>query len=94
MFMSVKVTIVKRRGHQEKFDERKVYASVYAACLATHRDERKSEKHAREISAGVKDWLKNKETITSDEIFEKVIELFEKYDKLAAFLYKTHRDIS
>ncbi len=42
--------IVKRKGHTEEFDEKKVYGSVYAACASAHYDEPNCEKHADEIT--------------------------------------------
>ena len=35
--------IIKRKGHKERFDERKVFASVYAACMSGHMDRKKCE---------------------------------------------------
>ena len=38
--------IVKRHGHTEDLDDRKMYASVYSAALIAHYDEHAAEKLA------------------------------------------------
>ncbi len=86
--------IVKRRGHKEQFDERKVYASVYAACLASHTSQEEAEATANLVSREVKRWLDKRQDITSDQIFKKAGEELKHLNKDAAFMYKTHRDIS
>lgn len=86
--------IVKRKGYTEEFDERKVYASVYSACLSTHADHIEAEKIANLVSREIKHWILKKEIVTSGEIFKKVIDELETLNKEAAFMYKTHRDIS
>lgn len=86
--------IVKRKGHTEEFDERKVYASVYSACLAAHNDHNDAENLANIVSREIKYWILKKEIVISSEIFKKVIEELETLNKETAFMYKTHRDIS
>lgn len=86
--------IVKRRGHKQKFDERKLYASIFAACRSTHCKEEESESTANLVTIEVKRWVDEKEEVTSDAIFEKAAEELGHLNKDAAFMYKTHRDIS
>ena len=85
--------IVKRRGHIERFDERKVYASCYAACLSAHIPHPKAEKICEKVAVGVKKWAEKKHAVTSHEIFLKTASLIKKHHKEAAFMYATHRDI-
>ena len=89
-----KYCIVKRRGHQEEFDERKVYASCYAACLNTQIEHTKAEKICGKVSKEVKTWARKKKIVDSSDIFRKTIDALKKHDKDAAFMYETHRDIS
>ena len=89
-----KYCIVKRRGHEEEFDERKVYASCYSACLSTHIKHMEAEKICEKVSKEIKTWAKKKMEVDSSEIFKKVTLCIEKHNKDAAFMYKTHRDIS
>ncbi|MBI2012064.1 hypothetical protein HYS91_04815 [Candidatus Daviesbacteria bacterium] len=88
------IHIVKRRRHKEDFDERKIYASVYSACLSSHLSKEEAEKIAGEISEKVKNWVSTEKEVTSNQIFIKVGEELEKINKPAGFMYSTHRDIS
>ena len=86
--------IVKRRGHRQEFDERKIYASVYAACINTSLEKEEAEKIANKISDSIKSWVKDKKEVNSSDIFEETASLLEEINPDAAFMYKTHRDIS
>lgn len=86
--------IVKRRGRTEPFDSRKVYASVYSACRNAHLSEVQSEKIAEAMSARLDQWMTDKQQVSSQEIFAKTFEVLQELHQDAAFLYKTHRDIS
>jgi transcriptional regulator NrdR family protein len=86
--------IVKRRGHDEDFDEKKVYASCYAACLSTGMNKIKAEKICYKVSKEIKQVIKEKVCVNSNVLFSEIGEAIEKYNKDAAFMYKTHRDIS
>ena len=88
------VHIVKRKGHEEHFDERKVYASCFAACLNVHMEKHKAEECADKATREFKKWLKNKNEVNSSEIFKEIIKILKKYNKDAAFMYETHRDVS
>lgn len=86
--------IVKRKGHKEKFDERKVYASVYAACLNAHDSHEQAESTANLVAREIGKWTEDKDEVSSNQIFVKVGEELEHLNKDAAFMYSTHRDIS
>lgn len=86
--------IVKRKGHKEQFDERKVYASTYAACLSAHCDKEEAEATANLVTREIKKWIDKKEMVTSQDIFEQVSKELGHLNKQAAFMYTTHRDIS
>ncbi|MCI0566058.1 hypothetical protein L0Y46_02560 [bacterium] len=87
--------IVKRRGGEEHYDERKVYGSCYAACLNSKTCKRRE---AEEVCAGIADdvtaWVDEKEHVASDEIFGRVANALETRDKNAGLMYRTHRDLS
>lgn len=89
-----KICIVKRKGHSEEFDEKKIYASVYAACMAGGLEESGCEKMADKVSKQIKKWVDRKKSIDSKEIFGFVVRLLRKENKEVAFLYETHRDLS
>ena len=86
--------IVKRKGHKQQFDERKVYASVFAACRSAHCNAEEAEATANLVSREIKNWIKDKKEVTSNEIFQKVGEELGHLNKDASFMYTTHRDIS
>ena len=88
------VQIVKRRGHKERFDPRKIYASCYAACLSSHLQVGYTEKVCEKVTREVKAKLKGKKEISSTKIFQLVEKALKKCDKDAAFMYRTHRDVS
>ena len=78
----------------EEFDERKVYASCYAACLSSHTGHVKAEKICERVSKEIKAWARKKREVGSSEIFKKVVAAMKKHNEDAAFMYETHRDIS
>lgn len=88
------VHIVKRKGHKEIFDERKVYASVYAACLASHVQHQEAELIASKVSNEIKEWIKSKEETTSSDLSKKITDELKSLNKEAAYMYSTHRDVS
>lgn len=86
--------IVKRKGHKEPYDERKVYGSCYFACRNAHLSEQESERIANKVAAAITKWVMKRRMVTSDEIFKNLVFALKKYNEDAAFLYETHRDIS
>jgi transcriptional regulator NrdR family protein len=86
--------LVKRRGVEQKFDVKKVYASCYNACLNVPIGKQEAEKISEKVCKDVKVWIKEKKMISSDQIFKAIIRSMKKYDKEAAFMYETHRDIN
>ncbi len=86
--------IIKRQGHKEKFDERKVYASCYAACLSTHMERTEAEMVCERVCKDMKQWITKKKEVTSDDLFKQITRAIRNYSHKAAFMYETHRDIS
>ena len=89
-----KVCIVKRKGHIEEFDDRKIYGSAYFACRNAHLGEKQSEAIAEKVAAAVKKWAAKHKAVTSNQIFHQVTHELRAHNKDAAFLFETHRDIS
>ena len=85
--------IVKRKEHREKFDERKIYASCYAACLSSHIPHKHAETLCEKVVRDVKRRIAKKRVITSDQIFLETTRAIKQYDKNVALMYATHRDI-
>lgn len=86
--------IVKRKGHTEKFDEKKLYGSVYAACSISGMKEKQCESVASEVNKKIKKGLAKKGKVNSHEIMKMATAELKKKSKEAAFMYETHRDIS
>jgi transcriptional regulator NrdR family protein len=94
MKKGAKYCIVKRHGHQERFDGKKVYASCYAACLSAHVPKQKAEEISAKVEREVKKLLSAKVCVSSTVIFNTIARTLAKHEKNAGFMYKTHRDIS
>ena len=82
--------VVKRKGHKEMFDEKKVYGSVYAACASAHYDEMYCEKTADEVTKKIKKFTKSKKEIQSTELRKKIENELKKKDEELAFFYEQH----
>ena len=90
--MKNKNCVVKRKGHQEAYDSRKVYASCYAAALNCHYSESKSEKIAAGVAKKITKWIAGKGCVDSSKIKEQVIKVLK--DKDVALMYRSHLDLS
>jgi len=80
--------IVKRAGHTEKYDQRKLYASIYSACLVVNTSAQEAELVAAKVTEEVEKCLENKHELTSGDIFRRTYQHFKEYDSDAAYLYK------
>lgn len=85
--------IVKRHGHAETFDERKIYASVYEACHAAQLSTSRAETIAASVSLNVKKWAEKKTQVNSNEIHREVVKALRKHHADVAFLYEHHKNI-
>lgn len=86
--------VVKRKGHKEKFDDRKLYGSIYAACSIANMSEKGCESVAEFVAKKVKKEVKGKKSVNSKNIASLAARHLKKKNKDAAFIYETHRDIS
>jgi len=80
--------IVKRAGHTEKFDQRKLYASVYAACLAVRVSVREAELIADQVTSDVINDMSSKYEVTSKDIFTRCYKFLAMYNEDASYIYK------
>lgn len=85
--------IVKRAGHSEMYDSRKLYASMYASALAVREPVGSAELIAREVVKQVEAWLENKHEVTSDDIRAQAAMHLHVINPDAAYQYKHHRVI-
>ncbi len=86
--------IVKRRGHREKFNSRKIYRSAYRACASSHMSRKEATEIAKKIETASRKWIKNRNAVTAHQIHKFVAKELRKHSKDASFMYDTHRDIS
>lgn len=85
--------IVKRKGHSEPYDERKVYASVYASCLSVRVPQGEAELVAEKVSAEVAKWIADKPEVTSGDIYRTASIYLNALNTDAGWIYKHHRII-
>lgn len=87
--------IVKRSTNKcEGYDERKVYASIYAACYVVHMHQQRCEEIAHAVAKKITTLVHKKKEIASKYLSQEIIKELRKHNKDAAFMYETHRDIS
>lgn len=83
--------IVKRRGHNEPYDEKKLYASIFAASLVVREPVGSAELIAQKVVDDVNAWLEPKHTVTSNDIRREAVKYLEGYNPDAAYMYLHHR---
>ena len=93
---NIKKCVVKRKGHLEKYDEKKVHASIYAAALNCEHKEEFAEKLAKKIMKKANNWFKKqaktKDCINSEDIRNYIIKSIK--DRDIKLMYKHHLDLS
>lgn len=85
--------IVKRAGHSEQYDERKLYASVYAACLSVREHPGSAELIAQEVVKDFEQWMGNRHEVTSNDIRRQAAESLKAINPDAGHIYLHHRVI-
>lgn len=85
--------IVKRAGHSEPYDNRKLYASIYAACLSVREHPGTAELIAQEVTEDVEKWLASKHEVTSNDIRKQASESLKVINPDAGHIYLHHRVI-
>jgi transcriptional regulator NrdR family protein len=86
--------LIKRKGHREKYEEKKVYKSVYAACHVCEMPEKDCGAIARSVTKEITSMVRKRKIKSSNDIFRTAIKLLKEQHKDAAFMYETHRDVS
>ncbi len=86
--------IVKRKGHKEKFDVRKLYASIYAACISVRCSDEQAENLASITSHEVGQMFAEQETVQSSVLRKAAAEVLHRFHPEASFIYESHKDIS
>ncbi len=86
--------IVKRGGHSEPFDERKVYASVFASCQAVRVTQQVAEMIAESVGKDMALWLTDKHEVTSHDIRLQAAKALRNYNSDAGWILINHRNIN
>lgn len=86
--------IVKRGGHTEPYDRRKLYASIYSAALSVHEPVGVAELLAETVLQEFEDWMGKRHEFTSADIRRVSAEALEVHNADAAYIYRHHRNIS
>ncbi len=90
-----KIHIIKRTpGHNETYDERKLYASIYAACLSQHTPTGEAELTANKVCKDIQPWLSDKPEIASSDLRRKASEYLKIYNPDAAYMYARHHKMA
>jgi transcriptional regulator NrdR family protein len=86
--------IVKRAaGHSEPYDERKLYASIYAACLSLRTPAGEAELTASKVCKDIQPWLQAKVEVTSTDLRSQAAKHLNVYNPDAAYMYARHHKI-
>jgi len=83
--------IVKRHGHNEKYDDKKLYASIYSACQSVRQTSDVAELIAERVIADMATWIEHKHEVTSNDIRRKAATFLKEYNPEAAYIYLHHR---
>ena len=84
--------IVKRKGHTEPYDNRKLYASIYAACLSVRATEGEAELVAAQVVNDFEAWLDKKHEVTAADIRRIAAKHLTAYNENAGLIYSNHRE--
>ncbi len=85
--------IIKRGKHTEGYDDRKLYASVYAACLSVREHPGSAEIIANQVEKEVSTWLGKKHEVTSNDLRRVAHDALAVINPDAAHIYVHHRVI-
>lgn len=85
--------IVKRAGHNEIYDERKLYASIFSACQSVREPMGSAELIADKVVKDTSEWIAKKHEVTSNDIRHTAAKHLQAYHPDAAYMYLHHRVI-
>lgn len=83
--------IVKRKGHTEPYDDRKVYASVFAACQSVREPAGSAELIADKVQKDVSAWIAKKHEVTANDIRRQAAKHLTAYNPDAGYMLLHHR---
>lgn len=86
--------IVKTTGEDQKFDEKKLYASIYYSLMACRNQKKEAELIATEVTRLTRRWIANKSHVSSRDLRAEATRHLRDYNHLAAYIYTHHRTLS
>lgn len=86
--------IVKRAGHSEEFDQRKLYASVFSTLRVVGVSDQEAELVSEKVVQYVEQSLASKHEVTSKDILHRATKHLRQFNEDAAYLYEHHRSVS
>lgn len=92
--MSADSHIIKRASdYSEPYDDRKLYASIYAACLSLRETTSEAELIAGKVVNDVEQWLADKPEVTSHDLRQHAAGYLKRYNPDAAYLFLHHHKL-
>ena len=92
--MGLNKLIVKRRGHIEEFDIRKLERSVYCACVNIHMSKKQANQVVAEVVQKLRFFFRNTADVSTLDIKDKVIHFLEEMQHSdVAVMYKHHMNV-
>ena len=85
--------VVKRGQHTQSYDPKKLYASIYAACLSVREHPGSAELIAEQVVKEFSDWIQKKHEVTSNDIRRQAHMYLQTINPDAAHMYLHHRVI-
>ncbi len=85
--------IVKRKGHSEPYDVKKLYASIYSVCLSVRTPVGEAELVAERVVKHISEWLEPKHEVTAHDIRVQATKHLAAYNPDASYLYSIHRSL-
>jgi transcriptional regulator NrdR family protein len=92
--MALDLHIVKRSKQVEAYDRKRLFKSIYSACLGVNSPDGEAETTAIEVTKAVEKWLSKKQEVTSADVRRKTAEHLVAYNPDAAYMYKKQRRIA
>ena len=86
--------VIKRSGLDQKYDEKKLYASIFASLIVCHISEKEAELISAEITKLMHRWVASKSHVSSHDLRLEASKHLRDYNHLAAYVYVHHRMLS
>jgi transcriptional regulator NrdR family protein len=86
--------VIKRKGKEEAFDHRKLYASIFAACSVIRMKDQEAEMIADKVTSLVEKEIKHDSFVAAEKVHKVVVSHLRQINADIAYIYDNHKDIS